>query len=236
MRWTVIIALLFSMLFALPESVEANKVGIVKKVKGVVKCLESGTIKKVKVKCGDQFQQGDMLMTYGSASALLELYDGSQIVLDEGAMIRFAGLESVEQKEGAVYYDIIRRNSQSGLKITTPFAIIGIKGTTFIVNADEHPNITLKEGVIGIESLKEEFELHRKKVLQAYERFKTEQEMAFDAYKKAQDGHIIEYVKAFELRAGSTVYFDEQRADELPMSDANEKQFEHFEQLINSFK
>lgn len=232
----MIVSLLFSMVLALPVETKSVNVGMVKKVKGTVKRLEAGAIKKTKVTSGDQLQEGDMVMTYGSASALLELYDGSNIVLDEGAMIQFAGMEAVEHREGAIYYDIIQRNSQNSLKITTPFAIIGIKGTTFIVNADEHPNVALKEGVIGIESLKEEFELHRKKVLHEFELYKMKEQAAFEEYKKAQDAHIVEYVKAFELEAGNSVYFDDERVDELPMDEVHKKQFEYFEQLIQAFE
>ena len=98
MRLLIILSLLFSGLFALSDSEKIAKVGIVKKVKGTVKRLETGSIKKEKVTAGDQLKNGDMVITYGKASALLELFDGSQVVLDEGAMIKFAGLESIEQQ------------------------------------------------------------------------------------------------------------------------------------------
>ena len=241
MRWIIVWALLF-----LPLSAESAgekdgrgdtvKVATVINLKGTLKRLKEGSIKKVRLKAGDGIDKGDMVMTYGSASALLQLLDGSTLLMDEDSMVHFHSSVSVEQTEGAVYYEVLKRSSHSALKVKTPFAIIGIKGTTFIVNAGENPNVALNEGRIGIESLKEAFELHRKKVLREFEDFKARQESGFDAYKKAQDKHIVEHVKAFELEAGNSVYFENNRVDELPISETTQAQFEHFRALMRSLR
>jgi hypothetical protein len=214
---------------------DGEKIATVTNVKGVVKRLEEGSIKKSKVSSGDVVNSGDMVITYGSGQALIELLDGSKVVVDQGSKIRFASADEVTQEEGSVYYEIIKRNARSGLKIKTPFAIIGIKGTTFIINGGEEPNVALKEGLIGVESLKEEFELHRKKVLEEFERFKMQEQAAFEEYKRAQEDQIVEYVKAFELEAGKTIYFNDNRVDEVEMEEQNKEQFEHFKQLMQSF-
>ena len=46
---------------------------------------------------------------------------------------------------------------EGNVKIKTPFTIIGIKGTTFIVNATKDSSVTLKEGLYR-QKVKAEFE------------------------------------------------------------------------------
>lgn len=222
------------MIFSAQSSAAVEQVATIKSVKGVVKRLEEGSIKKVKVMAGDVIQEGDMIITYQTGQALIELLDGSKVVVDEGAKIRFPSISEISQEEGAIYYEIIRRSAQSGLKIRTPFAIIGIKGTIFVVNAGASATVSLKEGVIGIATVQEAFELHRKRVLEEYERFKMQQEKAFEAYKQAQQEEIVEYVREFELEAGKTVFFSDNRADVKEL-EPFELPFEHFEQILQSF-
>lgn len=220
----------------LSTTVYAQKIGVLTKSNGKVKVLKKDSIKKEKVKAGYEINTGDLLITYTKASAVIKLLDGSDVVLDKSSQIQFMAENEIHQNGGSIYYNIVKRGKKNSLKVQTEFAIIGIKGTTFIVNDDNQTKgVSLKEGLIGVASLKEEFELHRKKVLEEYERYKMEQEMGFEAFKKAMQEDIVTNVKEFDLAAGKTISFGENdRVDEAEFKEAQEKQFDRFKDLMQS--
>ena len=215
----------------------AQKIGVVESLKGSVKVTKEGSIKKINATKGMELQRGDLVSTSSTATALLKLIDGSSVVLDNSSSIHFAGTNKAEQKEGSILYKITSRDSKNSLNVKTPFAIIGIKGTTFIVNstADEQ-SIALKEGKIGIASIKEEFELYRKKVLEEFENYKSQQQAAYEQYLKEQAGEKPEIVKEFELDAGNRVSFDKNKVTESGFGKDTNASFEHFDDIVNSMK
>lgn len=225
---------IFSMsLFAAPASV----VGEVDGLKGVAKISREGSVKKINVTKGTKILKGDMVTTTSTASALLKLIDGSKLVLDKSSSIYFENLNKAEQKSGSVYYKITSRTAGNSLDVKTPFAIIGIKGTTFIVNAEqEDSSIALKEGKIGISSMKEEFELYRKKVLEEFNNYKNEQQAAYEAYLRELAGEKPELVKSFDLTAGNRVSFNDKKVVESSFDNDTNASFSHFENLVKSMR
>ncbi len=210
-----------------------STVGIVQKAEGIVKVKHEGSIKKKRVKQGYEIQNGDIISTYRKASAVLKLEDGSDVVLGEKAMIAFASSLDLMQKEGKVYYKITPKDIKNKLKIKTNFAIIGIKGTTFIVNSDQNDSyVALKEGLIGIKSIKEQFEHYKQKVLSEYEAYVKQQQKEFEKYKKQQEEYVVEMTKEFDLKAGNVVTFKGQKAIENKLQ--TEDEFARFEAMLQN--
>jgi len=210
----------------------ATTLGIVQKVDGIVKVKHKDSIKKSKVKQGYEIQQGDIISTYRAAKAVLSLNDNSKIALDAKASIAFLDGDNVEQSGGKIFYKITARDPHHKLKIKTNFAIIGIKGTTFIVGGDQNSSfVALKEGLIGVQSIKEQFNLYKKKVLGEYEAYVKKQQQEFEKYKEGANDYVLEVTKEFDLHAGNVVSFGEDKAVENPLE--KEDEFSTFEQLIN---
>ena len=242
MRWILFFIFSISLSFMAPDlyaqthTDSVKNIGVIAKLSGMVKVLEEGSIKKKRARSGFEIKRGDMVITYGEATAIVALMDGSKIVLDGGSMVHFASAKEIDHKEGSIYYNIVKRDAKNSLNVKTRFAIIGIKGTTFIINDDPEngKNVALKEGLIGVQSMKEAFELHKKKVMDEYARFKAQQEAGFEAYKKQYEDEIVEHVKAFELTKGKSISFSgERRVDEKEFAEKTKKQFDYFENLIN---
>ena len=209
----------------------ADSLGIVQKVSGIVKVKHKDSIKKEKVQVCYEIQKGDIITTYTNALAVLKLKDGSRVVLDARSTIRFDGEENLSQKGGKVFYKITSRKARNKLHIKTSFAIIGIKGTTFIVGAERNSSfVALKEGVVGIQSIKEQFELYKKKVLDEYEAFVRKQQQEFERFKRLQEDYIVEQTAEFDLEAGKIVSFDGNKAIEDPLE--SEKEFEKYERML----
>ena len=217
----------------LTSEIFANIIGNVEQLKGNVKIKSESSIRKSKVKEGLEIHSGDMIMTYSNASAVIKLIDGSQIVLDAKSTIHFHSLNDTEQLDGKIYYKISSRNAKNHLKIKTPFAIIGIKGTTFVVNATDKRSVTLKEGLIGVQSIKEEFNLYRKAVEDEFARYMAEQNSAFEKFKSKQNRYSPPIkTKKFDLKAGNSISFNDKRVNEDEWNKEDDQEFKYFENLI----
>ena len=209
----------------------ASSLGIVQKVDGIVKVKHKDSIKKMKVTKGYEILPGDIISTYRHAHAVLKLADKSSVVLSERSVIAFDTALDWKQKSGKVYYKITSKDVKNKLKIKTNFAIIGIKGTTFIVGADTNSSyVALKEGLIGIASIKEEFQLYKKKVMSEYEAYVKQQKEGFEKFKKEQEEYVMTMTKEFDLSAGNVVSFSGEKAIENPLQ--SKEEFKRFEQML----
>ena len=231
----VFVVFLLSVAFCFANANEI--VGSVENLKGSVKVKSKNSIRKVKIQKGFKIVKGDLIITSRHAFAKIKLTDSSEIVLDESSTISFDSVHDADQKGGKVYYRITSRDARNSLKIRTQFAIIGVKGTTFIISATKKDSsLSLKEGVVGITSIKEEFELYRKKVQQEFENFMTQQQSGFEEYKRAQTFGFAEKTKSFDLHEGKTVSFDGNKASEKEWSKKDDEEFEYFQNIIRSMK
>lgn len=216
-----------------PEVVSAV-IGQVQKVDGSVKVKSNGSFKKSRIKSGYEIKSGDLITTSKKANAVLKLVDGSILVIDASSTIHFKDEKNAEQTKGKIFYKITSRNAKNSLKVKTPFAIIGIKGTTFIVSADENASsVKLQEGLIGIQSLKEDFKLYRKEQEKKFNDFKSEQNKGFEEFKQKQKDEAAQITKEFDLHAGNTVSFSDETVNEKAWSQDDEDEFQRFKELMN---
>ena len=231
--WSIIFILLsFSNICAAQDTKKV--IATLEKFDGVVKILPKDSIRRTKATEHHVLYSGDMVLSYRNAHALIVLSDGSKVVLDESASISFA-MNEVAQKSGAAYYEIHHRNANNGLAVKTEFAIIGIKGTTFIVNAnDKEESVALKEGQIEVKSPEAAFKLYREKVDAAFNAYKNKQNSDFENYKKRQREKIASEVKAFEMYAGKVVRFNGDVVDENDFDTNVTAEFDRFKRIETS--
>ena len=229
--------LLLSLVLFFATLLNASVVGSVESVKGNVKVKSEGSFKKVKVVATQEINSGDLLTTSRKGAVVIKLIDGSTIVVDASSTIHFGDANSIQQDSGKIFYKITSRSAKNSLKVKTPFAIIGIKGTTFVVNATKNASVTLKEGLIGVKSIKEEFELYRKKVQEEFNNYVSQQQSAFEKFKNAQNKYAIaESVKEFDLKAGNRISFSGKKVNEDAWSQDDDAEFAHFKELMTSMK
>ena len=206
-------------------------VGNVEKVEGSVKVKNEGSLKKSKIKVGQAVNEGDLITTSRKGKTVIKLVDGSSIILDISSSVHFAANNEINQKGGKIFYNITSRDAKNSLKVKTPFAIIGIKGTTFVVNANEgKQSVALKEGKIGVASITEEFNLYRKEVLAQYNAYVNEQMAGFDKFRGIEKPKP-EVTKEFDLEAGNVISFDGNTVKESAWSDSDDSEFGDFESM-----
>lgn len=223
---------LLIVLIALYTALNAAVVGHVKSVKGDVKIKNENSFKKSNVKSGMEIKGGDLISTSSSSTAVLNLVDGSILALDSGSLLHFGNDLNLNQTDGRVYYKITTRDARNALKVKTPFAIIGIKGTTFLVNATQDASVKLKEGLIGIQSIKEEFKLYRKALQDQYSEFIAKDREGFEKFKQKQNSATAEVTKEFDLQARNSVSFSQNIVSEKPFTKDDDAEFAYFEELI----
>lgn len=205
-------------------------------VKGSVKLKAEDSIKRSDASKGLEIKKGDLITTSKEANAVIKLEDGSTLILDESSTLHFATDTLASQQEGKIYYNITSRDAKNAIKVKTPFAIIGIKGTTFIVDTNETSSVKLKEGLVGIQSIKEEFELYRKEVEAQYNEYLSEQEKEYQKFLVEQNKGAALMTKEFDLEERNTITFDGQKVSESAWTKEDYAEFERFEKLMESLK
>jgi len=210
LTWLSLITLTFAMTADTKSGCMSHKgalvLGEIVKTQGRAKVFTGPDDLGQRTKEGMRLHAGYKIITYNDSNVILRLEDNSSVVLNENAELSFIDVNNIKQEQGEVYYQIKKRTKTKGLKIQTPFSIIGIKGTEFIVDANK-TEIALNEGLIGVESLKAEFELHKKDLMQRFEEYTNQLEKEFEEYKALPQDKSVTYVKAFDLEAGKILYF-----------------------------
>lgn len=206
------------------------------KVQGTVHVLAEGSIRKRLGEVGQALAVGDQVLTLDDGRAVVAFRDGSRVALDGDTKLRLQEGRAVDQGQGQAYYRVERRSTQ-GFQVKTGFAVIGVKGTRFLVRDEGGEGegaraVAMREGRVGVEALKGEFELYKRKQRAAFERFKQQRRQEFEAYKERQREEFVGYVRSFELGDGRAVTFDGSKALSGEVSEALDSDMDRLEQLL----
>ena len=232
--------LLSADLVDLSSETEVFPVATIIKIEGKAKILPVYSIKKHRAKVGEGLLKGDKLITYANTTVLIKLLDKSKIILNENVEMILSSNTAIRQESGEVYYKITKRSKNLGLKVATPFSIIGIKGTEFLVNFENEGQVALNEGLVGITSPGDDFELYQESVLSDFEKYQQQQDAEFEAYKRKTEDQIAAYVQSFDLQANKMLTFTspsdckercEKRVEEVSFTEEVIKRFEQYQEM-----
>ena len=232
MHIVLVLFLTFFSSFLSANSKDMKVVGKVESLVGKVKVKHDSSFRKKIVKQGLEIKEGDLITTTKKSSAVIRLVDKSVVVVDSNSAIYFGKDQKFLHSAGKVYYKMTSRNSKNALAIKTPFAIIGIKGTTFIIDAKKQAKVTLKEGLIGVKSIDVAFKLYREKEKKEFNKYKHTEENQFKEYQKHESKHTIKYVKEFDLKSGNSLSFDGKEVKETKLNKKDKAEFSYYENLI----
>ncbi|HEU4428205.1 MAG TPA: FecR family protein [Myxococcota bacterium] len=98
-------------------------------------------------KVGDAVAAGEVVRTGAGARAELQLGDERTARLYEHSLLRVGpdagpGVGSLDLDAGASLFDLVRRVTGGGFDVRTPEIIVSVKGTRFLVTANEGPDST----------------------------------------------------------------------------------------------
>ena len=142
MRW-----LIGGMLVALAATASANDVGEIKKVSGTVHLEREG--KRLPVQAGAAVRQSDVLVTGADGSVGITFADNSLLSAGPDSVLAIdhytfnptthAGKFDASLRRGslAVISGRMVKASPDAMHVRTPSSIMGVRGTEFIVEANE---------------------------------------------------------------------------------------------------
>jgi phage baseplate assembly protein gpV len=188
----------------------------------------------------DQFMvnSNETVVTSKNSKAVMQFNDGTTSVLDQKSSLRVEQSGWLSQLGGKVYY-VFRKvfGKEKPKRVATKFSTIGIRGTTFIVDANEGAEqVALLEGKLNLESPDGDYEIHKPvseaEGFAAYQEQQRKARQALDTeykdYKKNINKDFIEYKKSFDLEANKVVSFNGNRVNESDLNTDWKSSFEEF--------
>ncbi|MEW5904412.1 MAG: FecR family protein [Pseudomonadota bacterium] len=144
------------------------------------------------------------------------------------------------QLSGMVFYALNRlRADSSPLQVHTATAVIGVRGTRFlVVEQAGRQEIGMRKGQVTVTSAREEFEIHRRQEQDEFAAFRQEaneamarERRAFADYQAKNAREFVEFRREFQLGADRMVSFDGQRVTETALGEQTRREMEGLEQF-----
>ena len=217
--------------------------GRIVKVEGDVQVLSENGEMSAPEKHNNLIKQSETIITSSDSKAVIQFSDGSLAVLNESSSLLVEKTEWLSQLGGKIYFAFKKVFGKKPRKIKTSFVTLGIRGTSFIVDANSgNEAVALQEGSLNVESPGDDFELHKKKPADDFSAYmQQQQEQAnkvkdeFAAYKKQMKDEFVEYVKEFTLQPDKMISFSGKRVDETEISGEVRKDFSALEEFAGDF-
>jgi len=161
--------------------------------------------------------QNQFVRTYANSKARIKLADDSKILVTESATLEFSDEQNLFVKDGRVLFSINKRDAIKSLNILTKTAVIGVKGTVFLVEANgDEAMLHLREGEVEVKSLAEGFEDFKAE----YEKFKRDYLKEFSEFKQT-----------LSIKSGTTISIGKKGLKEVETPSKIDKLFEELDQF-----
>ncbi len=183
-----------------------------------------------------------VLLTGANGRAVVRLGSAGYVVLEKNSKIEIGNAKDhagfLRQITGMIYYALNSiKEDQQKFEVRTTTAIIGIRGTRFLVaDMPDRNEIGMRKGLISVASPEGEFEIHRKAEQDEFEAYKQEanvviakEKQAFEEYKADSQREFVEFKREFSLEANRMATFDGKRVVDRPLSAESRKNMETLE-------
>lgn len=178
------------------------------KVQGEVEVQDESGKRLGSAKSGTVLNIGDSLHASDKGMAAMQSKAGDLFVVDSGAALRVKDNHNTyEHLVGKILY-FFRSKKIVERKVNVSVVTIGIRGTTFLVDADtENTAIGLKEGKLDIATSDEGFNVYQQKTQSEFETYKNEATAAiqrehaeFEKYRTQQTEEFVAFQKSVSLK------------------------------------
>jgi len=180
--------------------------------------------------------------TGANGRAVVRVGDSGFVVVERNSTLELNRSSSAanvfRQVSGMIYYAMNKvRHSTRAVEVKTKTAVIGVRGTRFVVVEQENrKEIGMRKGVVSVTSTSEEFEIHRKQVEDEFFAYKKEareaiarEKQAFETYRANTEREFVEYKRQFTLDADRMVSFDGRRVTEGALGERTRHEMESLE-------
>ncbi len=232
--------LLVFLLFIVGTVLSTEKAGDVVNKRGKVKLYREGSLSGLLIReVPSELYVKDVLKTDFASIAFVKLLGVNKLVLMENSILYIEDIDRVNFEKGRAVFQIRKRGESRGLKVRVKSVIIGIKGTRFMISAEEERiGIFLKEGHLTVRKIVGEFIRYKKREKEEFEEFRQEAEKEmkkqmeeYERFKEETEKEFREFVKEFELKAGSGVIIVGSEVRDIPIPPDIEEEF----RLLDTF-
>jgi hypothetical protein len=207
----------------------SEKAGVITKFEGKVQLFDGVSPRAKNIDTpGTEVFVKNKIATKRNAKAIVDLISGDKIALDESATMTIHEIEKFQAWGGKVIFKIKKRARASGLQVVTKTAVIGVKGTEFLVDADkegEKYDIYLKEGKVECTPVEGQFKMYKDVVMDEYEAYVRKMTGEYDEYVKQLEEEFVEFVDGFVMEPGQAFSIDGQDVRKLEFTDEINKAF-----------
>lgn len=213
-------------LAAAPIEPAASRAGTVTSFEGTVTVHPNGAVRgRAVTASGTALGVGDSIRTRGASRAVVELVDGSRVMVEADSTLRLIGLSAFEPQKGRVLFDIRTQGKVSGVLVHTPTAVLGVKGTRFVVEPQsDGARVFLKEGELAISAKQGTFAMGKPS-----RGSRVAPDPRTEAFKKRLDVEFARALAEFSLQAGEAVDIRGQNVAAIGFSKGADDSFEAFE-------
>lgn len=182
---------------------------------------------------GERFFAGNELHTGSNSKAYIKMADGSKILLRQNSKLRMSNRRNVAVDRGKIMFSVAKRNPrQRPFQVATRIAMLGIRGTQFVVEAGENDqdfNVYLKEGDITVYPVEKQFKLYKEKQEQDFADFLNAQRSEFEAMKDERAKQFAEYVEEITMNKNKGLSFSGNEVKEVEIPDEVKAWFDEFD-------
>jgi hypothetical protein len=227
MKKLTFLSLVLAALTATAFSIENVSLGEIAAVEGKVSVYKGNEVRGETVKKqGFKLFKNDRIKTSRLSKAYISLSDQSKIVVLEKSVLSIDDFRKLSPGEGKVIFRINKTDAAEGVQIGLQTTVIGVKGTTFLVEVDENidgigvpaAKVYLQEGELSFTSVEGEFKRYVEQVEEEYRNYLKETMNDYDSYIKEMTEESVEYVKEFSIKGGSAVSIDGQEVRDIEFS------------------
>lgn len=184
----------------------AEKVGAISSINGRVTLYDGVSPRGEKVENTETpIFVKNRVATKSSSTAIINMIAEDKIALTENSMLTIEGINTYKPEEGKVVFSIKTRGQTAGLNIQLKTAVIGVKGTEFLIDttADGEQDCYLKEGEVEVTPIEGQFKKYMEVQMDEYEAYVRKMAGEYDQYLKELEEQYVEYVDKIVIKAGN---------------------------------
>jgi len=173
--------------------------------------------------------------TKSASTAIIDMLSDDKIALTENSIMTIEDINTYKPEGGKVVFSIKTRGQASGLNIALTSAVIGVKGTEFLIDTNENgrQDCYMKEGVVEVRPLQGQFKKYTEVKIDEYEAYVRKMMGEYDQYLKKLQEQYVEYVDKLVIKAGNAWSISGNEVHKLEFTPEIDKAFELLDKETN---
>lgn len=211
------------------------------KTQGQVDVLDAQGQVRERAKVGTVLGAGETIRTAEGGKAAIRSKVGDTFILDAVAAARVRNEKNaLQQLIGKVMY-LFTPGLHVERTVQVQTAVIGIRGTTFVVNAEQDKAaVGLREGVLEVSSTQEGFNVYQRKEKDEFEAFKqrdrekvNEMRKEYEKYRAQVKEEFVAFKKSLQLNANQSLSIVGDKAVISSLDEDSIKSMQRLEEFIS---